>query len=307
MKENGIVYCLEAVMGPNKYAKYIGKSINDDRGREWYHFRELKQNTHPNNRLQYYYNKYGPKSLRYFTIAKYPKNEILFWEKWWIKCFDTYKTLHGFNLTPGGEPPPPPRQRKCTLTNMITREVVTRNSIKEFAEEFNINCHCLSSLLSGRINYARDWYCPENGNWKPIYDKVISPQGEEYEIIRHKQKDFCKKHQLGRTGFGGLLSGRLEQFKGWTRPDSNGGAIKKTVRFKGYHLISPDGKLHSGQNLTKFGRENNLCQSGINGVVNERIFHYKGWRKYKDGMIVSPFDSDLVPRSKNPQGRIKCI
>lgn len=82
--------------------RYIGQTIDIDR-REKEHFYKLKNNIHPNLKLQKAWNKYGEDSF-IFEFNKYNLNnneELNILEKCFIQQYNSYND--GYNLTLGGD------------------------------------------------------------------------------------------------------------------------------------------------------------------------------------------------------------
>ena len=53
-------------------------------------------------------------------------------------------------------------------------------------------------------------------------------------------------------------------------------------RGKDFQILSPDGKIVSGNNINKFCDEYNFNKSSINSVINGKLKSYKGWRNICD-------------------------
>ena len=130
------IYAIEVISGnPKKIGwKYIGKSEKCHE-RKITHFNDLKYNIHDNCKLKFYYNKYGKDSLKFYILFECQENELNFWEKWWIRSFDSIK--NGFNILEGGESTPD-TSKKCTLKNINTGETATCKSITKFALKYNL-------------------------------------------------------------------------------------------------------------------------------------------------------------------------
>ena len=61
-----------------------------------------------------------------------------------------------------------------------------------------------------------------------------------------------------------------------------------------YSFISPDGISHTGNNVRKFARDNNLCHSSLIKVSKGKMQQHKGWRlvgnEKKNIYVISPDD-----------------
>jgi hypothetical protein len=219
-----------------------------------------------------------------------PEKELNFWEKWFIKSFDTYKSKLGLNLTAGGENTSDKLKKACEFVNIKTGEVVKTDSIISFSDKYNLNASGLSALSLGRIKTFCGWYCPKISNWKPTFYTVISPDNKEYQILDGEIYDFAKKHGVNKKSFCSMVKGKTEYQKGWHRPDSNINIHNGSYDFE---LIDPNGNLIKGNNIYKFAKDNNLDRSGLDSVVNGRQGSYKGWTnpKYNNKIlfkIISP-------------------
>ena len=285
MKKCGI-YIFEIISGNQRRIgqKYVGKTINEFRERECRHWRDLRLDESNCTKLQNYYNKYGENSLKFMPLMECPEKEICFWEKFWIKAFDSYH--NGLNCTEGGEKNNHSK-KQCTLKNAITGEVDTCDSYKEFAEKHNLNESNIGAVMKGIYKRCKEWYNPD-GNYNPVYFKAISPEGKEYTIWKHGVMQFCKENSLNYTQFAALMSGKCNFSQGWKRPDSIGNPYSGTD--KEYKLISPDGQVFEGKNISKLARDNNLNDSLLSAVMYGKQSHHKGWRLYKEGIEVKPFD-----------------
>ena len=49
-----------------------------------------------------------------------------------------------------------------------------------------------------------------------------------------------------------------------------------------FSIISPEGDLIEGKNLTKFAKDNNLSKSGLSALCKGKYLHFKGWTKNLD-------------------------
>lgn len=290
------IYCFEVIGGnPNKIgAKYPGQSIDVDK-RLINHWSELKHKKHDNPRLQRYYNKYGKKSLTAYLLHQCLESELNFWETFWIKSFNSRQD---FNDTDGGNKPP----KRCTggkLKNFITGEIVEFNSIVEFAGKYNVSPSAVGATLSGRANHVRSWYNPDNKkNWHPKKYIIISPSGKRYEIIDVFIADFCREHGIKCSkSLHNMLKGKYNQYYGWTRPDS--------VPDKIYKLIDRNGNLVEFTNVRKFAKDNNINISTLRNLLNGYCeYTYTGWRLYKEGIGVTPFNYEELKKNRRKSNPI---
>lgn len=54
-------------------------------------------------------------------------------------------------------------------------------------------------------------------------------------------------------------------------------ALRAAKKSGPFYLVSPDGEIFEGKNLTKFCEENNLSQSNLREVSIGKRLHHKGW------------------------------
>lgn len=93
------IYCIENIINGKKY---IGKSVNIPyrlTGHKW----ALSENRHPNQYLQYSYNKYGLEHFKFYILEECDKNILSEREIYFIKKYKAKNKEFGYNLTDGGE------------------------------------------------------------------------------------------------------------------------------------------------------------------------------------------------------------
>jgi len=264
------IYIIEIISGNlERYGeKYVGKTKRFFSSRESSHFSDLKHDCHGNPKLKHYYNKYGKSSLKFTPLMECPENELNFWEKFWIKAFDSHH--NGLNCTDGGEDPPV-HYRSGRLQNIITGEIVNFNSLLEFAGKYNIKCpNAIGSVLNGKANRIGEWFCPDN-EWKPPVLK--DPQGNLHTFL--SVKEFSKTHNLVKENVSRLLNCNRTHHRGWTNPNDK--TIRYTSNSKEFMLLSPVGEKFIGKNMAEFCRNNNLRPAGIHRVISGERKSYKGW------------------------------
>lgn len=91
------IYCIECDVNGKQY---IGQS-KDILRRFQSHRSKLKNNNHPNAKLQNAYNKYGREHFCFHIFERCPEDKLFEREQYWIQYLDTYK--NGYNLSEGGE------------------------------------------------------------------------------------------------------------------------------------------------------------------------------------------------------------
>jgi len=84
--------------------KYIGQSVNIVK-RTCEHKRDLKNNIHPNSRLQNSYNKYGIVNFEFTVLEECEVNQLTEKELYWINFYDTMNRNIGYNIAVAGNAP----------------------------------------------------------------------------------------------------------------------------------------------------------------------------------------------------------
>ncbi len=270
------IYYYEAISGSKIGWRYIGLTRNEFKIRDATHSRQLLNNKHHSHKLQNYYNKYGKDSLRFSILLECEEKDLCFYEKFFIKCFDSKK--NGFNETLGGHCPSDATKKKCSFQNIITKEIYLSNSIREFAERFDLEYNGVSALVRGKFKYLYDWICLEN-KWRPEYYKVISPDGKEYEVVQGKTREFARKHNLSLNGF--FLVLRIDGYshKGWIKSGCKSRNLQKYFKF-----INIDGDIVEGKNLSAFSKKYGIDYDGVLKMSQGRLSQHRGWRIYKENI-----------------------
>lgn len=119
------------------------------------------------------------------------------------------------------------------------------------------------------------------------YGKVIDPNGDVHEILNLEK--FTREHNLKRRAFTSIILGLAPSYKGWRKYEKNLVGVKYINRIteehfaaKKFKLLSPDGEIYEGTNITKFCQEHELCKENITAVLNGRRKSHKGWRDADD-------------------------
>lgn len=299
MNELGKIYMLQALSGPRIGYSYVGQT--KDLYRKSGHLRLLRKNQHHSKKLQYYYNKYGESSLVFHEFFQCPKNELDFWEKFWIKCFLGFEEdefgVVGFNGTEGGLGNPG-KYKPCTMENMITGEIVNSPSVQEFAQNHNTSESGVSDVINGNRTHIFDWFCPKNP-WRPKWCELISPDGIPKRFLSIRKSKFAKENGLLVNSLSALLRKTIDYHRGWKRHDSR--VANRGKRFK---LLNPNGDIINGENICKFCQDNNLSKSAIHSVINGRTESYKGWKNYPPLIKVKKISKAKLLKFINPQGEI---
>lgn len=264
-----------AILCPKNIKYYIGQATNIEK-RKKYHQQMLKNNKHHSIKLQRCYNKYGKNNFIFMVLMECKPEELNFWEKFFIKIFDSYE--NGLNCTDGGENPPK-ITKKYKLKNLITGEIVEGENLTKFCEERNLSSYggAISAVINGKSLSYKGW-TDANKEFKSkrlhtkIKKEVIDNLGIKHEI--YNISDFAKKHDLNITNLSNLLRGATEQtHNGWKRENSK----PRKYQGKTYLIRNPAGKIIKINNLKDFCAENDLELNGIYGVMCKQLKHYRLW------------------------------
>jgi len=270
------IYVIEAMSGnPDKIGfKYVGQSLNCNR-RLLRHQNELKLQKHYNPKLQRYYNKYGVYSFKFYIIKSYLQKELDFWERWWIKCFNSQE--EGFNLTSGGHSGEAAR-KPITLHNIYTGEIKSFKSQTEFGEQYHASSANLTALLKGKQKTIKGWCLPQNISlYKPQqYSLYHSMHGK---VIVCDLKEFRQKYNIGYPEhLTELLSGKRYSCEGWKlengRERDNANAHKR-FHFK---LINNSGEIIEGFNQTECAKKIGVTHQLLWNVLHGKNISCAGWR-----------------------------
>lgn len=90
------IYCIKNLINEKVY---IGQSVDIEK--RWHvHKSELNRNVHINEKLQNAWNKYGSLNFSFDILEKCEKDELDYFEKYYINFYDSYK--NGYNKDLGG-------------------------------------------------------------------------------------------------------------------------------------------------------------------------------------------------------------
>ena len=284
MKEKRkIIPGIYGIYSRTKNKWYIGES-KDIFDRWSDHKKILKSNKHHSTKLQRHFNKYGIQDFD-FVVLMEAENDRSFWERFLIKCFDSYK--NGFNETEGGECPPI-KTKNFHLQNFFTKEIVCGTNIKRFAIDRNLSKSSLQAVIQGKYHHTEGWFSlDKNSIFKPYI--LVSPSGQLHTFLNIA--DFAADHGLKAGQLVNILNGYTKYHRGWHHPDIPPQPKQKIAwNAKSFRLVSPEGKLISGFSLGHFAKTNNLNQGNLQSVLVGNRPNHKGWRKYIDQASLVPFD-----------------
>lgn len=132
--------------------------------------------------------------------------------------------------------------------------------------------------------YKNGYNLTEGGNNRIIYEpkckefELMSPDGK---IFKGKNiKKFCEKNKLPYSNIINLLLGKGKSCKGWKLPNTkltSKQSFALTIS-REYDIMSPDGKIFKGKNVSELCRKYDLNVGAIINVLNRKLHSYKGWK-----------------------------
>jgi group I intron endonuclease len=132
--------------------------------------------------------------------------------------------------------------------------------------------------------YSNGYNTTKGGNNRSIYlpnckkYEIMSPYGK---IIKGKNiSKFCRENGLSIRNISNVLSGKVKSCKGWKLPSTEliGLESRALTTSRDYELMSPDGKIIKGRNVSELCRKYNLKSSAISRILNGKLCSYKGWK-----------------------------
>jgi len=264
------IYIWEALCGSKTGYKYVGQSKNIWR-RKNDHLLQLRKNNHFNPKLQSYYNKYGPNSLRFEVLILIEKSQLDFFECWFIKSFDSFK--NGFNCTYGADKRKGSKRPKKSYNfeNFHTGEKITCSQA-ELCEKYDLISTNVSTMVRGKQSHCFGWFCIDNP-WRPETWKVISPTGQSVTIINNCAY-FCKTKGLNRNQFARMLRGKSAHCAGWTLINS---PFRSKRYVKPFRFQSPEGLIIEGKNMAALGKKIGINKASLSMLSTGKRKTFKGW------------------------------
>lgn len=168
------------------------------------------------------------------------------------------------------KPAPTPKERGATKT-LINPEgnTVVITNISAFCRDNGLNLGGFSDMLRGKQKTYKGWRL--EGTKMPAATLPVSGvlnhidgRSEEFNSIT----EICKKHDLTPSAVSRILSGELEQHKGWYKPGSNP---------KCYVFQHPAKGRYVHWNAAAFCKAQNLKYSYVQRVLSGERQTYNGW------------------------------
>jgi len=230
---------------------YVGQTINIKK--RWKrHLQELKYGYHHNKHLQNIFNKHGLNYLEFIIVAECNIEELDILEQ---KYLDEYLE-NPLCLNISKDSTSPTRGRKMSAESSQKKSDWQKaNRTPEYYKK-------LGEKLKGISRTEED------------KQKMRKPKSEE---TKKKMSEYGKNRSEQHRK---KIS---ENMLGEKNPNFGKRLGKKTeFKPKAFKVMSPEGIIYEGINLTAFAKEHNLNQSSIINVNNRKAKSHKGWTKPKD-------------------------
>lgn len=236
--------------------KYVGATTRKLSERKIEHFSKLNCGSHPNDKLQNSWNKYGSDNFVFKKIDNANTlDELDFLEEKYISEFGHYNLLEG--------------------------------GIKNFRHSEETKEKLSESLSGNKNTFGKTWKQKERirkNRSKKSWPDLIDPSGNVVKIytIRLLIEKY-NEQKLYYNGIRQLLNGEIDYYKGWTRRGAEyidrGHTISNKMRPEGYPpVISPDGTIYNIEVLTRFCKRHNLSAGCMSQVINHKSSSHKGWK-----------------------------
>lgn len=287
----------------DNFKYYIGQSV-DIHTRLTKHRAQLRNNTHPNYKLQAAYNKYGETLLVTDILQTINTVEYLdTLEVAWIAEFDSYR--NGYNCHIGGSIITSGKDNSATKYNSQTYIDIlmllanTELSAKQISDKLNVTLGVVQSLAQLKTH---------------IYLKKQYPK--EYSIIEAKYLDRCKKDtnifrqvllalfensscvhtaakltgaSLG-TVYGVLYGNSGKYLKDELPIEYNivviNRCLKSTSNRKSPYpdVIDPEGNIVKVTTASHICNKYGLDPSTFSKLLNSKLAQYRGWRLHTQSL-----------------------
>ena len=170
---------------------YVGQSI-DIKTRLYRHKNDLRNNR-DSRHLQNSYNKYGEDNFEFVLLMECPVEELDFWEKYYIKLWNTNNYDFGYNLDGGG-----------STSRLMSEETKFLMSMSRMGHEVSAETRAKISQnhkdVSGSNHHrCRPIYCPELDEefWgaKEAQNKYNIDASSIIKVVKGKKKS-AGKHPI---------------------------------------------------------------------------------------------------------------
>ena len=289
------------------------------------HAGSLKNNKHSNRFLQADFNKSGTDAFLFevLEVVEGTKEERLLKEEGYIgqyhdngdKCYNFCKHA----TSPEGYVCKNPEERYKTLSAAQKKKWQEPGYREQRAEAMLPYREAQVETLNKHRKEAHE---KSLAKIVKSYGLVLDPIGVAHDITNMQK--FAKENGLDRRNLKSVIEGKMPSEKGWRKYDEGLVGVayinqltEQHFAAKEFRLLSPEGEIFSGTNITKFCEERGLCKENITAVLNESNKSkksYKGWRnadnpRYENKKSNFKWESHNHPRRvefclKSPNGEI---
>ncbi|SRR6266508_150236 len=274
-KDAGIYIIENVITG----AVYIGSSGQAMARRFYRHKVDLRNETHPNERLQRAWKKYGEDAFIFKALEAVPDRDLLLErEQYWIDRFRAERDCYNLAEVAG--------------TNAgVERTAEWKRRISEAQKRRWARSPELRQQFAAQ---SKDWHA-DPANRKRVSERMaktypgfVAPDGTIYRDITNLQA-FCAAHGLN-DNMHKVLRGRATHCHGWVLYDDDPATIqarlahaRQDMQPRTYAFIAPDGTEHRNiTNVSAFCREHGLRQGLLSAVWRGERPHHKNWRALKE-------------------------
>jgi AraC-like DNA-binding protein len=276
---------------------YIGRSVSLDT-RLHSHLYSMRHGI-ASKKLQDAYNIYGEPNIQILEVCNI--DSIYSKERFYIAEFNSIE--EGFNTSSGGEAGNTSFGEDNSRALGTTEQyidalellVTTPLTVSDIAEKVGLTESSVQHLCALETHkwladaeptlYSR--LVTQKGihrnkilmNAKRKFNRLVSPEGVEYDLTQVLLKTFCTEHGLTESHISAVLNGRDIQHKGW-----HTGKYTITPRPKPIQVISPSKEVYSVQygDYSSFARKHGLDPGAFRKVIAGTANHHHGWRLYSD-------------------------
>lgn len=226
---------------------YIGQALDVEK--RWKrHLQELKGGYHHNPHLQNIYDKYGENNFDFVIITECNISELDMLEQ--ILLNDHFEDPLCINISKDARAPM--RGRKASA-----------ETCKKISDKMKLRDPAIYKQISEKLKGSSRTEEDKQKMRKPKSEETKKRMSDYGKNRSEQHKKKISENMLGdkNPNFGKRL-GKATEFKP-----------------KEFKLMSPDGIIYEGVNLTAFAKEHNLHQSSIINVNNRKAKSHKGWTK----------------------------
>ena len=262
MKEKSNIFYVYHLIDPiTNIPFYIGKGYGN---RMYDHERSVMSGKHPNNNHHLFYkikkilNECGRINYKKI-IENIDEQSALLKESEEIKRMGRADLKSGplCNLTDGGDGVSGLKMSESAKSKMKIR-------VKKW---FSDPKHRKETSIKTKLGMIKSGYIDR-------ISKSITLKSPNGKIITVKNiNKFCRENNLGNANLYKVIRGKIKQHRGWTLPTT---ILNKPE----YRVIDISGISHTFTSIPRFCRENNLTDTSLRCLLQEKLLTHKGFIKY---------------------------